>query len=73
MIETGKRDEFIIRPLEYFEKMYDELGKEHMKVLIAYYEGKPIAGVIPIMYGNKTWYLYGASSNQNRNVMPNYL
>lgn len=73
MIETGKRDEFIIRPLEYFEKMYDELGPDHMKVLIAYYEGKPIAGVIPIMYGNKTWYLYGASSNQYRNVMPNYL
>ena len=24
---TGKRDNFIIRPLEYFEKMYDELRK----------------------------------------------
>ncbi len=73
MIETGARDGFIIRPLEYFEKMYDELGENHMKVLMAYYEGKPISGVIPIMYGNKTWYLYGASSNQYRNVMPNYL
>lgn len=73
MIETGARDGFIIRPLEYFEKMYDELGPEHMKVLMAYYEGKPISGVIPIMYGNKTWYLYGASSNKYRNVMPNYL
>ena len=72
MIETGKRDGFIIRPLEYFEKMYDELG-EHMKVLMAYYEGKPISGVIPIFYGNKTWYLYGASSNEHRNLMPNYL
>ena len=73
MVETGERDGFIIRPLEYFEKMYDELAPEHMKVLMAYYEGKPISGVIPIMYGNKTWYLYGASSNKYRNVMPNYL
>lgn len=24
---TGKRDDFIIRPLEYFEKMYDELRR----------------------------------------------
>ena len=73
MIETGDRDGFIIRPLSYFEKMYDELAPEHMKVLMAYYEGKPISGVIAIMYGNKTWYLYGASSNEYRNVMPNYL
>jgi len=73
MVETGSRDGFIIRSLEYFEKMYDELAPEHMKLLMAYYEGKPISGVIPIMYGNKTWYLYGASSNEYRNVMPNYL
>ena len=44
-----------------------------MKLLMAYYEDKPISGVIVIMYGNKTWYLYGASSNEHRNLMPNYL
>ena len=73
MLTTGIRDGFITRPLEYFEKMYDCLGPEHMKILMAYYDGKPISGVIPIMYGNKTWYLYGASSNEHRNLMPNYL
>ena len=73
MVETGARDGFIIRPLSYFEKMYDGLAPEHMKLLLAYYDGQPISGVIPIMYGNKTWYLYGASSNQHRNLMPNYL
>ena len=40
---TGKRDDFIIRPLEYFQKMYDELGKDHVKLLIVYYEDKPIS------------------------------
>ena len=73
MIETGSRDGFIIRSLDYFEKMYDELAPKHMKLLMAYYEDKPISGIIPIMYGNKTWYLYGASINQHRNLMPNYL
>ncbi len=73
MVTTGIRDGFITRSLSYFEKMYDELGTEHMKILMAYYDGKPISGVIPIMYGNKTWYLYGASSNEHRNLMPNYL
>ena len=73
MVETGARDGFIIRSLSYFEKMYDEMAPEHMKLLMAYYDGKPISGVIPIFYGNKTWYLYGASSNEHRNLMPNYL
>lgn len=73
MVETGKRDDFIIRSLEYFERMYDEMAPKHMKLLMAYYEDKPISGIIPIMYGNKTWYLYGASSNTHRNLMPNYL
>ncbi len=73
MIETGERDDFIIRPLSYFEKMYDSLGANHMKLLMAYHENTPIAGIVPIMYGNKVWYLYGASSNKHRNLMPNYL
>ena len=74
MVVTGERDNFIIRSLSYFEKMYDELvPKGHMKLLMAYHENEPIAGIIPIMYGNKVWYLYGASSNRHRNLMPNYL
>ncbi len=73
MVETGERDNFIVRSLSYFEKMYDEMAPKHMKLLMAYYEDEPIAGIIPIMYGKKTWYLYGASSNKHRNLMPNYL
>lgn len=73
MIETGERDNFIIRSLEYFERMYDELAPTHMKLLMAYHDNQPISGIIPIMYGNKVWYLYGASSNKHRNLMPNYL
>ena len=73
MQETGNRDNFLIRPLEYFEKMYDCMGKDYLRVIMADYNGKPISGAIAIYYGNKVWYLYGASSNENRNVMPNYL
>ena len=73
MEETGNRDDFLIRPLEYFEKMYDCMGKAHLRVIMADFEGQPISGAIAILYGNKVWYLYGASSNKHRNVMPNYL
>ncbi|MDK2800765.1 MAG: hypothetical protein PWP27_1434 [Clostridiales bacterium] len=73
MMETGIRDKFVIRSLEYFQKMYDCLGSKHLRLYLAYYKGQLIAGTIAILYGNKCWYLYGASSNEHRNVMPNYL
>ena len=74
MVETGARDEFVIRPLEYFEKMYDQMAPtDNLRLYLAHYDGKIISGTIAIKYGDKVWYLYGASSNSYRNVMPNYL
>lgn len=73
MLETGVRDQFVIRNAEYFEKMYDCLGPDHMRLYLAYYNDILVAGTIAVLYGNKCWYLYGASSNEYRNVMPNYL
>ncbi|MBO4815991.1 MAG: peptidoglycan bridge formation glycyltransferase FemA/FemB family protein [Clostridia bacterium] len=70
---TESRDNFYVRPLSYFEKIWDEMGPKHVKVLFAEYEGEPISAVFPIKYGNKVWYLYGGSSNKHRNLMPNYL
>ena len=73
MKTTGSRDDFYIRPLSYFEKIWDEMQPNHVKLFIAEFEGKPIAAVFPILYGDKVWYLYGGSSNAHRNLMPNYL
>ena len=73
MKTTGSRDDFFIRPIEYFQKIYDSMGPKHVRLIIAEYEGEPIAAVLPILYGNKVWYLYGGSSNKHRNLMPNYL
>ena len=73
MKTTGYRDDFFIRPLSYFQKIYDEMGEKHARIYIAEFEGEPIAATMPIYYGNKVWYLYGGSSNKHRNLMPNYL
>ncbi|HOA54300.1 MAG TPA: peptidoglycan bridge formation glycyltransferase FemA/FemB family protein [Clostridiales bacterium] len=73
IVETGIRDNFVVRSREYYEKVFDCLSPDHLRVFIASYEGKPIAGTIAILYGNKCWYLYGASINEHRNLMPNYL
>lgn len=70
---TGTRDGFFIRKKEYFEHLYDSFDKEHLKLVFADYQGKPIACVLNIFYGNKEWYLYGGSLNEHRNVMSTYL
>lgn len=71
---TGERDAFLIRPAEYYEKawrVFIEAGLAHP--LIAEFEGQPLAHVILFHFGRKCWYFYGASSNEQRDKMPNYL
>lgn len=72
MLTTGVRDGFVTRKPEYFAAMLDNMG-EHARLYMAFYEGQPIAGTLAVHYGDKVWYLYGASSNEHRNLMPNYL
>lgn len=72
MQTTGKRDQFLVRSREYFANMLRALGP-HCRLYMAYLEDLPISGTIATQYGDKTWYMYGASSNEHRNVMPNYL
>lgn len=70
---TGERDDFLIRPFDYYKQAWQrfmEAGLAH--ALIAEFEGKPIAHVILFHFGQKCWYFYGASSNEERNRMPNY-
>ncbi|MBQ7625111.1 MAG: peptidoglycan bridge formation glycyltransferase FemA/FemB family protein [Clostridia bacterium] len=71
MLETGNRDGFVTRPQSYFETMMDALG-EDCRLYMAFLDDKPIAGTLAVHYGDKVWYLYGASSNEHRNSMPNY-
>ena len=72
--ETTERDGFIVRSQKYFEDMWDCLAPSGFaKVALAYYEDKPIAGVFNYKFGDKACYLYGASSNTNRNVMAPHL
>ena len=69
MLTTGVRDGFVTRKPEYFSAMLDNLG-EHARLYMAFDpEGTPIAGTLAIWYGDKVWYLYGASSNEHRNLM----
>ena len=72
MEETGERDGFQIRSREYFARILTKLGSR-AKLCMCYYEGKPVSGALIVNYGGTMSYLYGASSNNHREVMANYL
>jgi lipid II:glycine glycyltransferase (peptidoglycan interpeptide bridge formation enzyme) len=71
---TAERDRFRVRGLRYYEDMWDVLGKAGMMGLfLAEHEGKALAGAILFLFGRTCVYAYGASSNEGRQFMPNYL
>lgn len=70
--ETGKRDHFTPRDKEYFRRILRSFGAD-VVLFMAYYEQIPIAGTIGMYAAGKAWYLYGASSEKHRKVMPNYM
>lgn len=71
--ETATRDRFLVRGLSYFEAMWREcLGRGLGWMLLAEADGQLLAGAIIFRMGNTAWYLYGASSNRRRELMPAY-
>ncbi len=72
MRTTGQRDGFNIRPQAYFARMLEALG-EHVRLYLGFYQGEAVCGAVTTNYGGKTCYVYGASGNAHREVMPNYL
>ena len=71
-LETCERDGIGHRPLDYFQRMLEAYGPERCRVCLAEYEGEPLAAAIALHYGRKVFYIYGASSNEKRNLMPAY-
>jgi len=70
---TAERDEFGIRSREYFTYIWDQLVEHgYAKLVMAHHEGQPLAGAMAFQLGRRAWYVYGASSNEKRNLMPNY-
>src|SRR5581483_8992447 len=71
---TGERDFFIIRPYDYCRlewQLFLEAGMASF--WLARYEGQTLAGIMPFALGKRAWYMFGASGNEHRNVMPNHL
>ena len=70
MALTESRQNIAMQSTSYFKKL---LAMPFAELLIARYEGKPVAGNIVIYWNHQATYLFGASDHALRQIMAPYL
>lgn len=72
--ETAVRDGFAIRSKQYYLAVWQTfLSSQMLTPLIAEVGGQPVAGLMLFTFGDISWYIYGMSKDEHRNLMPTYL
>jgi peptidoglycan pentaglycine glycine transferase (the first glycine) len=73
-IATSARDEFIIRPYSYYADAWNTFVSRGLaQLFLARYGEEVLAGLMLFRFGDRAWYMYGASTDRHRSLMPNYL
>ena len=71
---TSQRDGFGIHDFAYYRQAWQLFApRQQAQLLLAEYEGQALAGIFVSCMARQANYLYGASGNEHRNLMPNYL
>jgi peptidoglycan pentaglycine glycine transferase (the first glycine) len=72
--ETSLRDGFVIRSEDYYLLVWQTFMEKGLAVpLLAEVAGQPVAGLVLFMFSDMAWYLYGMSTGDHREKMPNHL
>lgn len=73
-LATARRDGFSVHDLAYYQTVLQTLQPRGMAtLLLAEHENDLLAGIIVFAFGRTAQYMYGASSNDKRNLMAPYL
>jgi len=75
--ETAQRDRIAIHSFEYYRSLFElaetfDGATPDVRLYMARHDGDNLAGIITARVGAVATYLYGASSNEKRNLMPAY-
>lgn len=71
---TSEREQFGIHTLDYYlQAWHIFVPRNQARLLLAEYGEQLLAGIFVGLLGKQAIYLYGASSNEQRDLMPNYL
>jgi lipid II:glycine glycyltransferase (peptidoglycan interpeptide bridge formation enzyme) len=70
---TSKRMHFHVHSFEYYRRAFELFHPRGLcELLIASFEGRALATVMVFAHGKQAYYLYGASSDEDRNRKPTY-
>ncbi len=69
---TSKRDNFKIKSKDCYENLISQF-KNNINVFWAYKDEVLLSAAIEVIFANKAYYLYGASSNRYRNLQSTFL
>ena len=72
MRQTAERDGFHMRAKSYYAKLLGSFGGK-ARLCLCDLDGEALSGALCIEYADRLSYVYGCSSNDHRNCMPNYL
>lgn len=71
---NGRAKGFPVRGYKFHEAIWTHCVQKGMgEYLFAYHEGKVLAAIQVLTFGSCAWYMYGASDEEDRNLMPTYL
>jgi lipid II:glycine glycyltransferase (peptidoglycan interpeptide bridge formation enzyme) len=71
---TAERNRFGIHSQAYYETAHQLFVPQGLaKLFLATFEDQVLAGIMAFAFGQRAWYMYGASSDEHRDRMPNYL
>jgi peptidoglycan pentaglycine glycine transferase (the first glycine) len=74
MMVTGQRDEFGVHSRHYYQRAYELFSpRGECELFVAEFERQPLAALMVFARGKRAWYFYGASADEHRDHMPNYL
>jgi peptidoglycan pentaglycine glycine transferase (the first glycine) len=74
MERTSERDRFGIHSQAYYEMVYRLfVPMDRGRLFLAEYNGQLLAGLVVLVFGDTAIYMYGASSDEERQRMPTYL
>jgi len=74
LLATGERDQFGVHSRDYYRRAWQIFAPYGLvRLFLAEYDAQLLAGIFVGLFSQQGLYLYGASSNELRQFMPNYV